>query len=256
MKLKVGYFGIGRLTFDTGLAEKYFQLISEKIHLKYKNSIGIEKIVYTETDVKNLIKFFKKNPCDYYIAIQTTFTDAKFIVEFSKIFSEKFLLLAIQENRTGKRLRLNLQNQIQIKLPRRKKIFLKSLKLNKKYNKQANEIYKKINNQNLGLIGKRPEGFYTCDFNKSELKEKLKVNIKNISLSKLFDISKNLSNKELINTKNNTKKYISDLDKLNQKELNKSLSLYNGLKIIKSKNNLDNLAVRCWPETFTESNSN
>ena len=68
--------------------------------------------------------------------------------------------------------------------------------MNKKYNKQANEIYKKINNQNLGLIGKRPEGFYTCDFNKSELKEKLKVNIKNISLSKLFDISKNLSNKD------------------------------------------------------------
>ena len=64
--------------------------------------------------------------------------------------------------------------------------------------------------------------------------KKLKVNIKNISLSKLFDISKNLSNKELINTKNNTKKYISDLDKLNQKELNKSLSLYNGLKIIKN----------------------
>jgi len=193
MKLKVGYFGIGRLTFDTRLAEKNFQLISKKINLKYKNSIGIEKIVYTEIDAKNLIKFFKKNPCDYYIAIQTTFTDAKFIVEFSKIFSEKFLLLAIQENRTGKRLRLNsicglnlashalqknnfypsldildlkkdLQNQIQIKLPRRKKIFLKSLKLNKKYNKQANEIYKKINNQNLGLIGKRPEGFYTCDF--------------------------------------------------------------------------------------------
>ena len=281
MKLKVGYFGIGRLTFDTRLAEKNFQLISKKINLKYKNSIGIEKIVYTETDVKNLIKFFKKNPCDYYIAIQTTFTDAKFIVEFSKIFSEKFLLLAIQENRTGERLRLNsicglnlashalqknnfypsldildlkkdLQKQIQIKLPRRKKVFLKSLKLEKRHNKQTNEIFKKINNQNLGLIGKRPEGFYTCDFNKSELKEKLKVNIKNISLSKLFDISKNLSNKELINTKNNTKKYISDLDKLNQKELNKSLSLYNGLKIIKSKNNLDNLAVRCWPETFTE----
>ena len=86
MKLKVGYFGIGRLTFDTRLAEKNFQLISKKINLKYKNSIGIEKIVYTETDVKNLIKFFKKNPCDYYIAIQTTFTDAKFMLNFLKIF--------------------------------------------------------------------------------------------------------------------------------------------------------------------------
>ena len=90
MKLKIGYFGIGRLTFDTRLAEKNFQLISKKINLKYKNSIGIEKIVYTEIDAKNLIKFFKKNPCDYYIAIQTTFTDAKFIVEFSKIFPKSF----------------------------------------------------------------------------------------------------------------------------------------------------------------------
>ena len=42
MKLKVGYFGIGRLTFDTRLAEKNFPLISNKINLKYKNSIGIE----------------------------------------------------------------------------------------------------------------------------------------------------------------------------------------------------------------------
>ena len=29
MKLKVGYFGIGRLTFDTRLAEKNFKLISK-----------------------------------------------------------------------------------------------------------------------------------------------------------------------------------------------------------------------------------
>ena len=92
MKLKVGYFGIGRLTFDTRLAEKYFQLISKKINLKYKNSIGIEKIVYTETDVKNLIKFFKKNTCDYYIAIQTTFTDAKFITIFKNFFRKVFAL--------------------------------------------------------------------------------------------------------------------------------------------------------------------
>ena len=31
MKLKVGYFGIGRLTFDTRLAEKIFNLLVKKL---------------------------------------------------------------------------------------------------------------------------------------------------------------------------------------------------------------------------------
>ena len=39
---------------------------------------------------------------------------------------------------------------------------------------------------------------------------------------------------------------------LNQKEVNKSISLFHGLDNIQKKQNIDAFAIRCWPEMFTE----
>ena len=282
MKLKVGCLGLGRSTFDTKLAEKNYKIICKKINSKFYNVIGTPEIIYDDETAAKSITFFKKNVCDYFIVIQTTFTDAKFIVQFARLFKDKFLLLAVQEKRTGSRLRLNsvcglnlashaLQkngffptleiidlnnknfiNDINIQSNKRKKSNLKTLKRITHNLALQKEIFNKVKDQTIGLIGKRPEGFYTCDFNTVELKQKLTLNVKSIKLDELFNVSKKTSQKEISLIKDQTKKYISGLDKLNKRELNKSLSLYNGLKLIKNNTKVDSLAVRCWPETFTK----
>ncbi len=41
----------------------------------------------------------------------------------------------------------------------------------KKINKKNNNIKINIKKQNLGLIGKRPDGFDTCDYSVTEIKK-------------------------------------------------------------------------------------
>ena len=102
------------------------------------------------------------------------------------------------------------------------------------------------------MIGKRPDGFDTCDYDQLEIKNKLNVSIKKFNLAELFNISKNVSSKQIQETKKIINQNLKNTDKLNLKELNKSISLFHGLENIKNKENIDAFAIRCWPEMFTE----
>ena len=60
-------------------------------------------------------------------------------------------------------------------------------------------------NPKIALVGKRPDGFDTCDYKESELKNKLHTNVSKISLKKLFKISSKIEKNEIINTKKKLK---------------------------------------------------
>ena len=54
-----------------------------------------------------------------------------------------------------------------------------------------------IDKQTIGIIGARPEGFDTCDYDQDEVTDKLNVSLINLELDDLFDEAKN------VNTGNN-----------------------------------------------------
>ena len=74
--------------------------------------------------------------------------------------------------------------------------YLKKIINSKKHNKLISYKQPKI-----GLIGERPVGFDTCDYNKEELKSKFNVKIKKINLQNLFKISSKVGIKHINNTK-------------------------------------------------------
>ena len=229
---------------------------------------------------KKAIRYFKKLNCSKYIIAQTTFTDAKFITSFAKTFNKPIHLISFKEPRTGKRLRLNslcgvnlaMHSLIKLKYKPEFSIFINNklfemekinnfLK-NKKILK--NNTLKKIKNfkkkddiifakkKNLGLVGKRPDGFFTCDYDNREIEKKLNYSLKKIKLETLFNISKNVSTKDITKTKNQIKKDLKSVSKLNANELNKSISIFHGLEKIKNDNKIDTFAIKCWPEMFTQ----
>ena len=68
----------------------------------------------------------------------------------------------------------------------------------------------------------------------------------------MFNISKNVSTKDITKTKNQIKKDLKSVSKLNANELNKSISIFHGLEKIKNDNKIDTFAIKCWPEMFTQ----
>jgi len=276
----IGYLSLGRDTFDINFAEQKINDISNILKkLDYKIS-KFEKLILSQNDADKAIKFFKNEKCEKYIVIQSTFTDAEFILKFALEFNKPILFISIKEPRSGKRLRLNsicgvnlalhalgknnkngefvifnnnsriIKEKIKDFIDRKKMSNFNYLK--KVIIKDKKKIIPKIEEFNLGLVGKRPNGFYTCDFNELEIKNRLKTNIKKINLDKLFTVSKQISKEEINHTKKDIGHYTSGLKKLNSVELNKSLSIFHGLKSIKKEKNIDSFAIRCWPEMFTK----
>ena len=109
-----------------------------------------------------------------------------------------------------------------------------------------------IDKQTIGIIGTRPEGFDTCDYDSAEVTDKLNVSLIDLELEDLFDEAKNVEKGTIASTKNTISGYLQGTEELVQDELEKSISIYHGLDSLKEKHSLDAFAIRCWPETFTE----
>ncbi len=276
----IGYLALARDTFDINYAldnKKRFEKFIDILDFKYSH---FKELITDDETGKKAIRYFKKLNCSKYIIAQTTFTDAKFITSFAKTFNKPIHLISFKEPRTGKRLRLNslcgvnlaMHSLIKLKYKPEFSIFINNklfemekinnfLK-NKKILK--NNTLKKIKNskkkddiifskkKNLGLVGKRPDGFFTCDYDNREIEKKLNYSLKKIKLETLFNISKNVSTKDITKTKNQIKKDLKSVSKLNANELNKSISIFHGLEKIKNDNKIDTFAIKCWPEMFTQ----
>ena len=278
----IGCLVLARETFDIEYAKKKIKETKNIINKLNKGIKFFDDLIVDDKIGKEALKFFENNKCTTFIVIQSTFTDAKFISSFVKKFKKPILFISFKEKRTGGRLRLNslcgvnlglhslIKNKfysnfviysndeksfskevlkiIKNKNHFTKKKYLKSTVISKKSNKKLIEFKK----PNLGLIGERPEGFDTCDFNTKELKKKFNAKITKINLPRLFDISSRVETKVINMTKKSINNNLKNLKHLNQKEVNKSISLFHGLEKIKQKENIDAFAVRCWPEMFTE----
>jgi hypothetical protein len=229
----IGCLSLARETFDIDFAKKKLAKTKKLISNFDKNIIFFNELITNDKIGEGAIKYYENNKCSKFIVFQSTFTDAKFISAFVKIFKKPILFISFKEKRTGGRLRLNSLCGVNLGLHAliknkfysnfinysndeqsfsseilkfiknnnnlTKKNYLKKIKLNK--------VNKKIINfkqPKLGLIGERPEGFDTCDYNNKELKSKFNAKIAKINLQSLFSVSSTVDKKKINITK---KKY-------------------------------------------------
>ena len=278
----IGCLSLARETFDIEFAKK--KLVKTKKILKKlnKNIRFFDDLITNDKIGGDAVNFFNKINCSRFIVIQSTFTDAKFISAFIKKFKKPILFVSFKEKRAGGRLRLNSLCGINLALhaliknkfysnfiiySNNEEAFTKEIlkfAQNKTFFKKINYLKKLSNSKKIqkhsiefkqpkiGIIGERPEGFDTCDFNSKELKTKFNAKLANFNLEKLFDIASNIEKKTINLTKKNISNNLKNLNKLNQKELNKSISLFHGLEKLHEKEKIDAFAIRCWPEMFTE----
>ena len=213
----IGCFSLARETFDIDFAKKKLVKTKKSLTKLNKKVVFFNDLITNDTIGENAIKYFKKIKCTKFIVIQSTFTDAKFISSFVKKFKKPIIFISFKEKRSGERLRLNslcgvnlgLHALIKSKFYSNFIIYtndersfsreiLKFIKTNNNFTKK--NYLKKVNSKlvnkkiiefkktKLGLIGERPDGFDTCDFNYEELKSKFNANVTKIKLQSVFNI--------------------------------------------------------------------
>ena len=277
----IGYLALARETFDVEYAESKFKIAKSLLLSLSPDAIGYENLITNDEDADSALSFFNSNDFEKIFLFQTTFTDAKFLLNFAKSIQKPICIVSFPEPRTGGRLRLNsicglnlamhslIKNDITpdfVIMEEDDKAnemsfsnFIESQNESKKIawdiatiaNINADFDYS-IDKQTIGIIGTRPEGFDTCDYDSNEVTSKLNVSLVDLELEDLFDEAKDIEVETIVKTKSTVSSYLAGTEELVQEEFDKSLSIFHGLENLKDKHNLNAFAIRCWPETFTE----
>ncbi len=277
----IGYLALARETFDVEFAESKFEKAKSLLLSLAPNAIGFDDLITNDNTADKALSFFNSNECEKIFLFQTTFTDAKFLLNFAQTINKPICIVSFPEPRTGGRLRLNsicglnlgmhslIKNNITpefVIMERDDSIneslfsnFINSSDENEQIswneatisNNQLDFNYT-VDKQTIGIIGTRPEGFDTCDYDSNEVTSKLNVSLVDLDLKDLFDEAKEVEADTIVKTKNTVSSYLQGTDELVQEEFDKSISIYHSLESLKDKHKLDAFAIRCWPETFTE----
>ena len=104
----------------------------------------------------------------------------------------------------------------------------------------------------IGVIGDRPVGFDPCGYDPETLENVTGVVVERKELEDLFGAAAETPVEIVSATRSRAVDSLGELDDLDQAALDKSLSLYGGLKALITDGGWSGVATRCWPECFTD----
>lgn len=279
---RIGILPLGRPTFDVELAEQQLAALRRALATTNCELIGSDKLLLDMASGRAAVDQLVEKNVDRVLVLQVTFTDAALIGEVAERLDAPLSIWAVPEPRTGGRLRLNSfcgLNLASHALGLRQKCFswlycdpqlvsaeeLAALLDGSRdivpHNVMAppvgardinNPVIARIRGKRIGRIGTRPDGFDTCAYDNQQLESLTGVVVDELELSQLFEAARAAPDKSVAEMRQTAASALSDLDTVDQEQLDKSLRLKVALDAIRKAGNYQAFALRCWPETFTE----
>lgn len=262
-KLQIAFIPIMRSTFDIAFAGEMVQ--QARTHLL---SAGFELIELPQpikdlVAVEQSIKQLKDQPIDMLLIFQATFADSTMITRLSQALNAPLFLWAVPEPWTGDRLRLNSLCGINLAAHA---LTLQDRKFDFGYGSPqdtdiiekirllalAGAVKRQLRETRLGIVGQHPDGLDSCHLDAPLIKEVFGIEIESIDLHDLFDAARAIHDQMVIQIRQELDCSLSNLAQLDQTALNGTLRVYLALSDLAHEKNLSGLAVRCWPEFFTE----
>jgi L-fucose isomerase-like protein len=222
---------------------------------------------------------------DALLLLQVTFTDATMTVEFARAMDLPLAIWAFPEPREGGRLRLNSFCGLNLALHAlgragKSAAYLYSAPdapdisgalqdlmggrrppapINRPVPATrpsdvslAEHVADRLKGKVIGLVGQHPDGFDTCRYEPQALKTLAGVSVEPIMLAEVFAKAHAVPEAVLQADRARVAAQLKGLDDVDQPQLMRSLAVYESLADFRQQKGLAALAVRCWPEMFTE----
>jgi L-fucose isomerase-like protein len=106
----------------------------------------------------------------------------------------------------------------------------------------------RLRHSRIGLVGQAPTGFYGCQFDELNLAEVIGTSVTQIDLARLFEAASRVVEDKVEAAIASTAQRSTGLRQLNASEVQRFGEAYVVLKEMLETQDLDGLAVRCWPE--------
>ncbi len=263
MDIRLGLVSLARPTFDTTLATQ----VSEQVHTQLEQAgfslVGPQTLVSSLDEARELAQELAEAPLDLLLILQATFADSTMAMSLAQAVDTPLLLWAVPEAHTGGRLRLNSFCGINLAghaLRRAGHRYdyvyaapddpaaleqVRTLAL-------AGRARRLLRHARIGRVGEHPGGFDSCKIDRDALKRCFGLEVVQIDLENIFQSVRTIDSQEIKSILQELNAKLDNLDQLDQSSLQRTLGTFLTLRRFAEQEQFDGLAVRCWPEFFTE----
>jgi len=261
--LNIALIPIGRSTFDIPLAMEMMHWVRISMEQEAFTLHGPDSLVTSGEEAGAVIAELAGKPIDLLLLLQATFADSTMTLQTAEKIDAPLLLWGLPEKRTGGRLRLNSFCGINLAAHALRRG-------NRPYDyvythpgdpkalekigilASAGKVRRKLRQARIGRVGEHPVGFESCLFNREGLKSRLGVEVVQIELEKVFQMTRQADPQKVENLFRKLKEKLDQLEKLDPKAVRGTLASYLALHQIAEESRLDGMGIRCWPQFFTD----
>jgi L-fucose isomerase-like protein len=260
--LLVGFVPLARTTFDIPLAAEVTQRARSALADSGLTLVGPESLVTDLEGVSAAAEELVGRPLDLLLIFQATFADSTMVLSLAEAVDAPLVLWAVPEAASGGRLRLNSFCGVNLgahALARRK------LKYDYLYAPagdaqalqkvqvlaRAGRAYRQVRGVRIGRVGDHPAGLDTCEIDRGALASRFGLEVVQIDLQETFAGARAAAG-QVDALHQDLDKRLDGLGDLDQTALRRTLGSYLTLRRAAKEQALAGVAVRCWPEFFTE----
>lgn len=255
-EIRIGVVCFARRTFDYEAAKKIY----EKIQTELKQIENVEwkfvqELIIEINEAQNAAHILFSKEIDGLICISGTFALGHLILELNKIINRPILLWGLEElPYNGGKIRLNSICGINLNASNLYKAGVKNYQtvIGNQVDKDwldAIRIFKTFSTAHIGILGFRAKGFFNLDIDELNLYRETGILIDHFELNELYSTE---VNEEDVSIRKTQIISIFDISGIDEVQLDKVASLIVKFDNFIANNNLDAIAIRCWPEFAAE----
>ncbi len=281
----VGVIALGRPTFDVPFADEMATRALAVLDQLGVDIVGRREVLYDADAAVAALDELAAASFGPLLVLQVTFTDAAMLARIVERLDKAPLIWGFPEPRTGGRLRLNALCGINLAAHALGKrgigcgyLFADPAAAgtadavaallaagvpdavtpaaadvpNLPATARAQELAKRLRQVRIGVFGEHPDGFDTCAYDEATLSATLGPQVETVALTDTFATARAADDDAVAAARARAVDDLGNLDGLEAEPVDKSLRLYTALRQISDDKGFDSIAVRCWPETFTE----
>jgi L-fucose isomerase-like protein len=286
MSLTYGVAALGRPTFDVPFAQSMMLRAFEALEAAGIRVVGPRELLFDRAAAETAIESIRASgPVDLLLLLQVTFTDATMTVRLAKESAVPIAIWALPEPRVGGRLRLNAYCGLNLAAhalgladvphgwlyadPARPGLAADLRALSQPATRQptaamaptaapaassavADRVLTKLQGARITVVGQRPDGFDTCEYDEALLTRLAGLKVSTVPLSNLFERARGADAGRVAGVRASAERGVEGLDSVDPEQLDRSFRVFCALEDVQHDSDARGLAVRCWPEMFTE----
>ena len=261
--IRIGFVAVARPTFDLELARELTAQVYSVITTAGYSVIGSQDLIMDGAAIDARIAELASAEIDMILMLQASFADSTMVLQLAQAIPAPLLMWALPEEQVGGRLRINSFCGINLAGHGLRRAGLRyeyiyaapdDMAAHEKLRNFAiaSGVKRRLDGTRIGRLGENPDGFDTCLVNHAALESQLGIEVAQFELERLFARAREADGAKVALVGAGLRERLAGYDDMEADATKGTLGAYLALDDLVREEKLSGLAVRCWPEFFTD----